>query len=97
MKTNKTENPQNSKNKSTEELAKEAKVTKEDLQALGPKDANLSHDGGEDEQLIERKRKVDFSGDGLDVPGSELDDEQERIGSEDEENNLYSNADEEKK
>lgn len=29
-------------------------------------------------------------GSGLDVPGSELDDEQERIGSEDEENNYYS-------
>lgn len=97
MKTNKSENPQNSKNISTEKLAKEAKVTKEDLQALGPKNANLSHDGGDDEQLIERRRKVDFSGDGLDVPGSELDDEQERIGSEDEDNNLYSNADEEQK
>lgn len=97
MKTNKVQNPQNSKDKTAEELAKEAKVTKDDLQALGPKDANLSHDGGDDEQLIERKRKVDFSGDKLDVPGSELDDEPERIGSEDEENNLYSNADEEKK
>jgi hypothetical protein len=36
----------------------------------------------------------DFSddeiGDDLDVPGSELDDEQENIGSEDEENNYYS-------
>jgi hypothetical protein len=31
-----------------------------------------------------------MSGDDLDVPGSELDDEQERIGSEDEENNYYS-------
>lgn len=97
MKTNKTETLQNSKNKTSEELAREAKVTKEDLKALGPKDANLSHDGGEDEQLIERKRKVDFSGDELDVPGSELDDEQERIGSEDEENNHYSNAEGEKK
>ena len=97
MKTNKPENPHNSKEKTTEELAKEARVTKEDLQALGPKDANLSQDGGDDEQLIERKRKVDFSGDDLDVPGSELDDEQERIGSEDEENNSYSNADEEQK
>jgi hypothetical protein len=29
-------------------------------------------------------------GNGLDVPGSELDDEQEKIGSEDEENNYYS-------
>jgi hypothetical protein len=30
------------------------------------------------------------SGDDLDVPGSDLDDEQERIGNEDEENNYYS-------
>lgn len=29
----------------------------------------------------------------LDVPGSELDDQQENIGSEDEENNYYSDAD----
>ena len=32
----------------------------------------------------------DVSGGDLDVPGSELDDEQENIGSEDEENNYYS-------
>ena len=32
----------------------------------------------------------DMSGDDLDVPGSELDDVQEEIGSEDEENNYYS-------
>ena len=32
----------------------------------------------------------DVSGDDLDVPGSELDDQQEAIGSEDEENNHYS-------
>lgn len=32
----------------------------------------------------------DFSGSDLDIPGSELDDEQEAIGSEDEENNYYS-------
>ena len=31
-----------------------------------------------------------MSGDDLDVPGSELDDQQESIGSEDEENNYYS-------
>ena len=34
--------------------------------------------------------KEDLSGDDLDVPGSELDDAQESIGSEDEENNFYS-------
>ena len=32
----------------------------------------------------------DMSGSDLDVPGAELDDEQENIGSEDEENNYYS-------
>ncbi len=32
----------------------------------------------------------DMSGDDLDVPGSELDDQQESVGSEDEENNYYS-------
>lgn len=32
----------------------------------------------------------DVSGGDLDVPGSELDDEQENVGSEDEENNYYS-------
>jgi len=32
----------------------------------------------------------DMSGSDLDVPGSELDDEQENLGSEDEENNYYS-------
>lgn len=94
MKPDKT-NPFNRPKKSTEELAREARVTKEDLEALGPSDDNLKDDGGDDEQLLQRNRKVDFSGDGLDVPGSELDDVQEKIGSEDEENNSYSTADEE--
>ena len=38
----------------------------------------------------EKDFTTDKSGDDLDVPGSELDDQQERIGSEDEENNYYS-------
>ncbi len=33
---------------------------------------------------------IAISGKDLDIPGSELDDEQEKIGSEDEENNYYS-------
>jgi hypothetical protein len=66
-------------------------VTKEDLQALGPKD--LSMDMGDDEELKHRQRPVDFAGKNLDVPGSEADDAQEDIGSEDEENNVYSQAD----
>lgn len=39
---------------------------------------------------IEKENKL---GDDLDVPGSELDDQQEEIGSEDEENNYYSESD----
>lgn len=66
----------------------DADITTEDLEALGPRD--LSMDGGDDEDLKHRTHPVDFSGDDLDVPGSEADDEAESIGSEDEENNSYS-------
>jgi hypothetical protein len=67
----------------------ESDVTREDLQALGPKD--LSMDMGEDEDVLKnRVWPVDMAGEDLDVPGSELDDERESIGSEDEENNSYS-------
>ena len=67
----------------------ESDLTKEDLEALGPKD--LSLDMGDDEiQLKHRITPVDFSGKDLDIPGSELDDASESIGSEDEENNGYS-------
>jgi hypothetical protein len=43
----------------------------------------------------EKKFTDDISGSDLDVPGSELDDQQESVGSEDEENNYYSLGDEE--
>ena len=39
---------------------------------------------------IEKEFSNDISGSDLDIPGSELDDEQETIGNEDEENNYYS-------
>lgn len=64
-------------------------LTEDDLQALGPVD--LSLDMGEDEELLkQRTEPVDFTGAGLDIPGSELDDASEEVGSEDEENNSYS-------
>lgn len=44
----------------------------------------------EDGKYNEKAFNQDKSGDDLDIPGSELDDEQEDIGSEDEENNGYS-------
>ena len=41
-------------------------------------------------EFNEKDFDSDMSGSDLDVPGSELDDAQEKIGSEDEENNYYS-------
>lgn len=49
--------------------------------------SNESKDTGEVEELVFNEEiKIDD----LDIPGSELDDAQEEIGSEDEENNYYS-------
>ena len=50
------------------------------------KEANKTNADGNNEKDFES----DISGSDLDVPGSELDDEAEAIGSEDEENNYYS-------
>lgn len=62
-------------------------LTKDDLQALGSDEIQST---GDDEILANRSWPVDFTGNELDVPGSEDDDAQEEIGSEDEENNSYS-------
>ena len=81
--------PRNASNDSEEDERSESDVTEEDMEALGPKD--LSMDMGEDERILKnRVWPVDMAGSDLDVPGSELDDEKEAIGSEDEENNPYS-------
>ena len=67
----------------------EADVTKEDLDLLGP--AERDNDLGDDE-LVMGKGRVEglLNEDELDVPGSDLDDEAEDLGEEDEENNYYS-------
>ncbi|MBK6484983.1 MAG: hypothetical protein IPG01_18060 [Chitinophagaceae bacterium] len=66
----------------------ETNITREDLIALDTEALNLPE--GDDAPLRKRPVPVDMSGDELDIPGSELDDEAEMIGSEDEENNAYS-------
>lgn len=71
-----------------ENLAEASDITPDDLQALGSEE--LGMDMGEDEELRHRPHPVDFSGNDLDVPGVEDDDAQEKLGSEDEENNSYS-------
>ena len=62
-------------------------LTKDDFQALASEEIES---GGDDEILANRAWPVDFAGEDLDVPGSEDDDAQEQLGSEDEENNSYS-------
>lgn len=61
---------------------------------IDPEDTNSMKDSNEKEDT-ETWNENEVSeghtmGDGLDVPGSELDDDEEDIGSEDEENNYYS-------
>ncbi|MDI1318167.1 hypothetical protein [Flavobacterium sp.] len=61
----------------------ETEIDPEDISKKKP-----SH--SDDGKFNEKNFNQDKSGSDLDIPGSELDDEQEDIGSEDEENNGYS-------
>jgi hypothetical protein len=60
---------------------------------IDPEDISKEKKSGKSDKSrtnIEKESNDGASGSDLDVPGSELDDEQENIGSEDEENNYYS-------
>ena len=60
---------------------------------INPEDvSNVKDSGANNKSRIRSENDFDDdeSGSDLDVPGSELDDEQEFVGSEDEENNYYS-------
>jgi len=72
------------KEENKEKLPYNPEVTEHDLDILSQE--NIHGDGGDDQQLRERKKKVDFTGKDLDVPGSE----QARKGLPDEENQLFS-------
>ena len=67
---------------------KESDLNQDDLAALGPKDADM--DMGDDEIMNLSGERYDRTDEDLDIPGTELDDESERTGNEDEENNYYS-------
>ena len=68
----------------------------EDIYIQALKDSTISTEAiskikvSKEEEIVEIDTVKDLSDIDLDVPGSELDDEQEIIGSEDEENNYYS-------
>ena len=67
----------------------EADVTREDLAILGQRQSDA--DLGDDE--LTGNARIDMIGEeeeDLDIPGADLDDENEAIGEEDEENNYYS-------
>ena len=60
---------------------------------INPEDISKTKELNENDKAGKSNEKdfvEDQSGSDLDVPGSELDDENEKIGSEDEENNNYS-------
>ena len=60
---------------------------------INPEDVSTAKDLNEIDTTDpnnEKDFKDDETGDDLDVPGSELDDEEENVGNEDEENNYYS-------
>ena len=65
-------------------------ITKEDLNALGKKTKNTRTDQGDDQQLNEREKDVDFTGSSLDVPGRDLPKNKNNKTIKDEENQLYS-------
>ena len=65
-------------------------ITKEDIKELGEKVENLRSDGGDDQQLKDRKRPVDFEGKDLDIPGRTLPEDRTKKDFKDEENQLYS-------
>lgn len=71
----------------SEETYEEA-VDLEDLNLIDPSKWEGSEEN--EDKMNEKDFYDDMSGDDLDIPGSELDDQQESVGSEDEENNYYS-------
>ena len=65
--------------------------TNEDrLQDINPDDGSKIKEENQESGMNEKDYTNTQMGDDLDVPGAELDDENEEVGSEDEENNYYS-------
>jgi|TARA_R110000823_G_scaffold311448_1_gene437006 hypothetical protein len=75
-----------------EKLPYNPNVTEHDKDLLSQK--NIHGDGGDDQQLRDRDKKVDFAGNDLDVPGREQAKKTNGIGFRDEENKLFSQGSE---
>ena len=80
------ENPLNTKN---EDIYDNNKLE----ESIDPEDISLRKENKKKGELRGSNEKGfldDETGEDLDIPGAELDDDEEKIGSEDEENNYYS-------
>lgn len=92
----------NTENELDDKIAADADVTDQEIKLLDQTDRpvteetkdlkKLALDNIDEETLNEEGDPLDM-GEDLDVPGSELDDDNEEIGEEDEENNSYSQKD----
>lgn len=71
-----------------EKLPYNPNVTEHDLAIL--QQDNIHGDGGDDQQLRNREKPVDFAGEDLDIPGREQARKWDERGLPDEENKLYS-------
>lgn len=88
-KTRNHQNVENSENvKKDQKLPYNPEITEHDLDILNQD--NIHGDGGDDQQLRDREKKVDFAGDGLDVPGRKKARNKDGKGFSDEENKLFS-------
>jgi hypothetical protein len=86
----------------TDKETQEADITKQEMELL-----DSAGDGNNQDDLNEQRAQLDntdddgealnegtdLTGEELDIPGADLDDDDEMIGEEDEENNSYSDAD----
>lgn len=76
------------KPKDTKQGSYNSNITEEERKMLDQE--NIHKDGGVDEQLRDRKKDVDFSGQNLDVPGREEAQKNAGNGINDEENKVHS-------
>lgn len=81
-------NPDASKVSKKKELPYDPEITDSDLNHL--QHENEHTDGGDDEILRNRKKKTDFTGKNLDVPGSQKAKRSRNKGMPDEENQMFS-------
>ena len=70
--------------------AEDIYVNADRLQDINPDDGSKIKEENQESGMNEKDYTNTQTGDDLDIPGAELDDEGEEVGSEDEENNYYS-------